>query len=100
MIPQVSKSAGTLIESASFDERRAAVAEVANETGVMLVKLGEQMFADEDAGKFTTTQYSAMYCTEQWNNTTHLAESGCRYVAQIIVESLAKQSKRFATFVK
>jgi len=58
------------------------------------------MFADEDAGKFTTTQYSAMYCTEQWNNTTHLAESGCRYVAQIIVESLAKQSKRFATFVK
>ena len=100
MIPQVSKSAGTLIESASFDERRAAVAEVANETGVMLVKLGEQMFADEDAGKFTTTQYSAMYCKEQWNNTTHLAESGCRYVAQIIVESLAKQSKRFATFVK
>lgn len=100
MIPQVSKSAGTLIESASFDERRAAVAEVANETGVMLVKLGEQMFADEDAGKFTTAQYSAMYCTEQSNNTTHLAESGCRYVAQIIVESLAKQSKRFATFVK
>ena len=98
MIPQVTKSTGVLKESASFDERRAAVAEVAADTGVMLVKLGEQMLLDEDAGKYTKDEYIAMYCDEVYG--THLAESGCHYVAQIIVESMAKQSPRFKTFVK
>ena len=100
MIPQGQNSTGTLYENASFDERRAAVAEVADATGCMLVKLGEQMFADEDAGLFTADECRAMYCAEQWDNRTHFAEPGARYAAQIIVNSMAQQSKRFANFAK
>ncbi len=98
MIPQLDKSNNTLKQSASFDERRAAVAQVADAEDVMLVKLGEQMFADEDANMFTGQEYFNMYCGESAG--THLAEAGCRYVSQIIVNSLKTQSARFATFVK
>lgn len=98
MIPQLNKTSKILKESPSFDKRRAAVAEVAQAEGVMLVKLGEQMFADEDANMYTADEYLNMYCGESAG--THLAEAGCRYVSQIIVNSLKTQSARFATFVK
>ena len=99
-IPQGKASTGTLVESSSFDDRRAAVAEVANETDTMLVRLGEQMFADEAAGMFTNDQYTSMYCDEGYDNRTHLTKPGADYVAQIIVEKLSEVSPFFGTYVK
>jgi len=100
MIPQGQFSTGTLLESASFDERRAAVAEVAQNTDTMLVKLGEQMFEDEDNGIITPEDIKAMYCDEGYDNRTHVVESGARYIAGIIVEKLTEASPFFGTFVK
>ena len=100
MIPQGNSQTGYLIQSDSFDERRAAVAEVAQNTDTMLVKLGEQMFEDEANGVITTEDVKSMYCIENPVNQTHVVESGARYIAQIIVEKLAEASPFFGTFVK
>ena len=99
-IPQGKASTGSLVVSDSLQERRDAVAQVSQEKGVMLVKLGEQMFADEAAGMFTAADYVKMYCDEGYDNRTHVTESGARYIAQIIVNSMAKQSSYFAQYVK
>ena len=66
----------------------------------MLVRLGEQMFADEAAGMFTNAQYTSMYCDEGYDNRTHLTKPGADYVAQIIVEKLSEVSPFFGTYVK
>ena len=58
------------------------------------------MFADEAAGMFTAADYVKMYCDEGYDNRTHVTESGARYIAQIIVNSMAKQSSYFAQYVK
>jgi len=100
MIPQGQVSTGVLRQSSSFDDRRKAVAEVAAADNVMLVKLGEQMFADEAAGVLSGNYVTEMYCDEGADNRTHLIEKGARYVAGIIVNSMKSQSTAFAKYVK
>ena len=100
MIPQGQASTGTFVASTSFDDRRAAVAQVAASEDVMLVKLGETMIADYNAGKLTAAQIVSMYCDEGYDNRTHVTESGARYISQIIVNSMKSQSPYFAQYVK
>ena len=76
------------------------IGEVASSDNVMLVKLGEQMFADEAAGVLTGNYITEMYCDEGADNRTHLVEKGARYVAEIIVNSMRSQSAAFAKYVK
>lgn len=100
MIPQGQVSTKILRQSDSFDDRRTAVSQVAQSQNVMLVKLGEQMFADEAAGVLTGNYVTEMYCDEGADNRTHLVEKGARYVAEIIVNSMKQQSTSFAKYVK
>ncbi len=100
MIPQGKASTGELLENTSFDDRRAAVAEVAKNEDVMLVKLGEAMLDDFNNGKITADQVRDMYCDEGWDNRTHVKGPGAHYISQIIVNSLKQQSPYFAKFVK
>lgn len=104
MIPQGSTTTGTLLKNDSFSERRNAVAQVAESEGVMLVKLGEQMMSNEEAGVYTELYgddyISDMYCNEGYTNRTHVVETGAREIAKIIVNAMKEQSPYFAKFVK